>query len=185
MAASITFAGRLSPFGCLDAPAAFSCPRGRFLLSVSRTQISDGPRRANDASYPRNSFYLSVNRNKCRYVKKGAMKFAMMNRLGRPLSGNAYRANDLCASSNFWTSAVISGFLRFSLAMSRALLGLYPARIAARVRVPISRPLLEEPLVSSMRLHGHQSPRWHLCHGSGSPIPLMAINGYFSKLFSS
>jgi hypothetical protein len=44
--------------------------------------------------------------------------------------------------------------------MARALLGLYHARIAARV--PISRPLLEEPLVSSMRLHGHQSPRWHL-----------------------
>ena len=48
-------------------------------------------------------------------------------------SGNAYRANGLCASSNFWTSAAISGFWRFSLAMARALLGLYPARMAARV----------------------------------------------------
>ncbi len=61
------------------------------------------------------------------------MKFATMNRLGRPLSENAYRANGLCASSNFWTSAAILGFWRFSLAMACALLGLYPAPMAARV----------------------------------------------------
>jgi hypothetical protein len=35
-------------------------------------------------------------------------------------------------------------------------------RLGGCFRVPISRPLLEEPLVSSMRFHGHQSPRWHL-----------------------
>jgi hypothetical protein len=28
-------------------------------------------------------------------------------------SGNACRANGLCASSNFWTSAAISGFYHF------------------------------------------------------------------------
>ena len=93
------------------------------LMANARTQNSDSPRHANDASHPRSLFFCRSNRNKSSYVRKGTMKFAMMNRLGVRFPGNAVRANNLCGSSNFWTSAAISGFWRFSLVMARAGLG--------------------------------------------------------------